>query len=108
MYPSTSVLWPAGAYYPEPSSTTVNAPAGTVGIRKGMDVVSSDGHRVGTVQAMDRDPSTGNLTDIIVRHGHLTHHDLRIACSQVSEIEGDQVKLTLTREEFEKKLHTPT
>jgi sporulation protein YlmC with PRC-barrel domain len=108
MYPSTSVLWPAGAYYPEPSSTTVNAPAGTVGIRKGMDVVSSDGHRVGTVQAVDSDPSTGNLTDIIVRHGHLSHNDLRIPCSQISEIEADQVKLTLTREEFEKKLHTPT
>jgi sporulation protein YlmC with PRC-barrel domain len=104
MYPSQSVLWPAGSYYPEPTSTTINAPPGTVGIRKGMDVVCSDGHKVGTVQAMDTDPSTGNLTDIVVRHGLLAHHDASIPCSQVAEIEADQVKLAMTRGEFEKKL----
>jgi sporulation protein YlmC with PRC-barrel domain len=104
MYPSQSVLWPAGSYYPEPTSTTINAPAGTVGIRKGMEVVCSDGHKAGTVQAMDSDPSTGNLTDIIVRHGHLTHHEVRIPCSQVADIEADQVKLAMSKQEFENKL----
>jgi sporulation protein YlmC with PRC-barrel domain len=104
MYPSQSVLWPAGSYYPEPTSTVINAPPGTVGVRKGMDVVSSDGHRVGTIQAMDSDPSTGNLTDIIVRHGHLSHHNVPIPCSQVAEIESDQVKLAMTKQAFERML----
>lgn len=101
MYPTQSVLWPAGTYYPQPSSTIVNAPTGTVGIREGMDVLSSDGHKIGLVHAVDADPSTGDLRDLVVRHGHFSKHEVRIPCSNVAEIVADQVKLTLNKAEVE-------
>ena len=101
VYPAQSVLWPAGTYYPQPTSTTVNAPPGTVGIREGMDVVSSDGHKVGTVHALDSDEATGNLTDVIVRHGVLSKHDARFPCDQIADIHADQVRLTLPKDQCE-------
>ncbi|GAC1469482.1 MAG: hypothetical protein PVSMB7_18830 [Chloroflexota bacterium] len=101
LYPTQSVLWPAGSYYPQPTSTTINAPEGTVGLREGMDVVSSDGHKIGAIHAVDADPDTGDLRDIIVRHGFISKHEVRIPCDRVAEIVGDAVKLTITRAEVE-------
>lgn len=103
MYPTQSVLWPTGAYYSTPSSTTVNAPEGTVGIREGMDVVSSDGHKIGTIHAMESDETTGDLTDIIVQHGHLFKHFARIPCSRVKEIHADLIQVTLTPDEAQQR-----
>lgn len=102
VYPAESVLWPTGSYYyQQPTSTTVNAPTGTVGVREGMDVVSSDGHKIGHVHALDSDEATGNVTDIIVRHGTLFKHTARFPCDQVADIHADQVRLTHTQAEAE-------
>src|SRR5205085_4849444 len=53
--------WPAGAYDPAAAGGRVNAPPGTLGIHEGMEVESSDGHRVGTVDALDIDLATGDI-----------------------------------------------
>src|SRR5438067_993725 len=52
-YPSQTMLWPVGATVPQPSSVEVHAPPGTVGLHEGMEVESSDGHRVGSIEALD-------------------------------------------------------
>src|SRR6516164_3983972 len=93
IYPSQSVLWPAGAYYPEAASVKVNAPEGTVGLHEGMTVESKDGHKIGSIKALDEDPSTGDITDIIVEEGFLFHHDVRIPCTMVAEVHTDRVTL---------------
>jgi sporulation protein YlmC with PRC-barrel domain len=101
IYPSQSVLWPAGAYYPDPASVKVNAPEGTVGLHEGMTVESSDGHKVGSIKALDEDPASGDVTDMIVKEGLLFSHDVRIPCSMVAEIHADRVTLNLAKVEVE-------
>lgn len=102
-YPAQSVLWPAGAYYPEPSSVTVNAPAGTVGLREGMDVESSDGHKVGSIKALDEDPASGDVTDLIIKEGFLFTHDARIPCNLIADVHEGRVTLSVTKDELENK-----
>ena len=97
-YPSQTMLWPAGVNMPEPSSVEVNAPPGTVGLHEGMDVESSDGHRVGSIEALDQDAATGNITAIIVKQGHLFTHDTRIPIESVAGVENDKVTLTVPRD----------
>lgn len=101
IYPAQGVLWPAGAYYPDPASIKVNAPEGTVGLHEGMSVESSDGHRVGSIKALDEDATTGDVTDIIVKEGLLFGHDVRIPCSMIAEVHSDRVTLSVTRDEAE-------
>lgn len=101
MYPDGAMLSPVGTAYPEVSSVTVNAPAGTVGLHHGMDVESSDGHKVGTVDALDADAKTGDVTAFIVKHGLLFSQDTRIPVSHVSSVEEDRVQLDLTKEQVE-------
>jgi len=101
IYPAQGVLWPAGAYYPDPASIKVNAPEGTVGLHEGMTVESSDGHKVGSIKALDED--AGDVTDIIVKEGLLFGHDVRIPCSLIAEIHNDRVTLSLPRDEVEAK-----
>jgi sporulation protein YlmC with PRC-barrel domain len=103
IYPAQGVLWPAGAYYPEPASVKVNAPEGTVGLHEGMTVESSDGHKVGSTKALDEDPDSGDVTDIIVKEGLLFSHDVRIPCSLVAEVHTDRVTLNVPKNEVETK-----
>jgi uncharacterized protein YrrD len=97
-YPAGSTLWPVGYDYPDPASVTVNTPKGTVGLHPGMDVVSSDGHTVGSIDAMITDPQSEDVTGFVVKHGHIFTHDTTIPIDQVASVDNDQVKLNVTRE----------
>lgn len=101
-YPTGATLWPAGTYYPQMSSVTVNAPSGTVGLHHGMDVESSDGHKIGSIQSVDEDPDTGDITDLIVKHGLLSGHHLRIPCSAIESTQEGRVRLNLTKDEADR------
>ncbi|HZU11869.1 MAG TPA: PRC-barrel domain-containing protein [Chloroflexota bacterium] len=94
-YPSGALLWPAGIYYPEETKVTVNTPQGTVGVTHGMDVVSSDGHKVGSIDAVVTDPTTNQVGEIVVKHGFIFTHDTAIPASHITAIEADRVKLDL-------------
>lgn len=98
-YPAQAMVWPAGTNYPEPESVTVNAPPNTVGVHRGMDVESSDRHKVGTVDAVDADPSTDEVRGIVVKQGFLFTHDTIIPVTAVAGVENDKVTLNLTRDE---------
>jgi uncharacterized protein YrrD len=106
LYGAPSVLWPGGAYalYQQPASVTVNAPKGSVGLREGMDVRSSDGHLIGRVHAVDVDGS-GDVSEIVVKQGILFTHDVTIPMEMVSSVEEDLVTLNLTRDEAERALN---
>lgn len=98
-YPQSAVLWPS-AYYPEPESVTVNAPSGTVGMHQGMDVESSDGHKVGTIDGFDMDQQD-DIAAIIAKHGFIFSKDTRIPVAFLSGIKDGKVKLNLTKQEVQ-------
>jgi len=99
-YPSQGIIWPAGAYAnPWLESATVNAPPDTVGVRAGMEVESSDGHKVGSVDALDTEPPTGQVTWLVIKQGLLFTHDTTIGVDAVAGVENDRVTLNLSRDE---------
>ncbi len=104
-YPGSTVLWPTGTYFPQPESVTVNAPAGTVGLHEGMDVQSGDGHRVGSIDGLETDPSTGDLTAIAVKHGFLFTHDTVIPMEEIQGVDNDIVTLRTSHDELQKRFH---
>jgi sporulation protein YlmC with PRC-barrel domain len=101
-FPTQSILWPVGVNYRQATSLKVNAPEGTVGLHEGMEVDSSDGHKIGKVHAIDVDSASGNVTDIVIEHGLLSKQRFRIAASEIAEIHADRVTLKLTKADVEK------
>lgn len=100
-YPPTGLLWPT-RYYLESATVRVNEPAGTESIGRGAEVESSDGHKVGSVDAVETDPASGDVTAVVVKHGFLFRDDTRIPIAQVAEIHDDRVVLTLTKDEVQR------
>jgi sporulation protein YlmC with PRC-barrel domain len=98
-YPGSGTLWPIGSYYPIPTSVTVNAPEGTVGLRDGMEVESSDGHKVGTVRSVRTDERTREVTAIVVHHGLIAGKDAVFPVSDIKEAQEDKVILRLAQDE---------
>ena len=71
-------------------------------LRHGSDVVSSDGHKVGTLDEV----AFGDLeavAGLVVRAGFLFHHDLRLPISAVAEFGTDKVYLNVTKDEAERR-----
>ena len=98
-YPGSATLWPAGSYYPVPTSVQVNAPPGTVGLREGMEVVSNDGHKVGTIDSIRVGDASGDVTAIVVKHGFILTHDTEFPISDVRDVDDERVVLGLSRDE---------
>jgi sporulation protein YlmC with PRC-barrel domain len=100
-YPPMGILWPAGAYDPAAAGVRVNAPPGTLGIREGMEVESSDGHKVGAVDALDIDLAIGDIRGFVVKHGFLRTRDTRIPAGDVQAIRDGKVILKLTKDQVQ-------
>lgn len=105
-YPAMSALWPAGTYVPRTdiASIKVNAPPGTVALHEGMDVHSSDGHRIGTVQALETDPVDGDIVAFEVKRGMLFSHETRVPLACVEGVDDQGVRLNITEEEARQRL----
>ena len=100
VYPATGIVWPVGAYYnPEASGLRVNAPPGTLGIREGMPVETVDGHKVGSVDALDVDITTREIRGFEVKHGLLFSREVHIPAGDVLTIRDGRVILALTKEQ---------
>jgi sporulation protein YlmC with PRC-barrel domain len=102
LYPVAAVLLPAAASLTGAAKVRVNAPPGTLGIQKGMEVESSDGQAVGTVEALDIDVQTGDITGFVLRRGLLFGHDVRIPVEDVREIHENKVVLKLTKDQIDR------
>jgi sporulation protein YlmC with PRC-barrel domain len=101
-YPPAAVLLPATASIPELVDERVNAPPGTRGIAEDMDVETIDGHKVGTVDAVDVDLATEDITELVVKQGFLFTHDTRIPVKDVREIRDGTVILNLTKNQIQR------
>jgi len=73
-----------GAYFLEPFASPLDGfnrpdleriPKGEVTIRRGDEVYSKDGTRVGHVDELLVDPSDGHVTHVVLREGHLLRHE---------------------------------
>jgi sporulation protein YlmC with PRC-barrel domain len=73
-----------GSYFLEPYVSPIEGwvlaeheriPKGEVSIRRGDDVLASDGSRLGQVDEFLVDPADGHITHIVLRQGHVFRHD---------------------------------
>lgn len=73
-----------GAYFLQPYASPVDPlllaeheriPKGEVTFRRGDEVRSSDGTRVGHIDELLVDPTDGHITHVVLREGHLLRHD---------------------------------
>ena len=73
-----------GAYFLEPFASPLDGfnrpdleriPQGEVTIRRGDEVYSKDGTRVGHVDELLIDPSDGHVTHVVLRKGHVLRHE---------------------------------
>jgi sporulation protein YlmC with PRC-barrel domain len=82
--PSGEPFLEPGAYFLEPYATPLDGwllseheriPKGEVSIRRGDEILSSDGTHVGHVDEFLVDPSDGHITHVVLRQGHVFRHD---------------------------------
>jgi len=85
-------LWP---------SLESNLLTSEVVLHKGSEVVSSDGHKVGTLDEVVFG-ELGVVDGFVVRAGFLFHHDLRIPVSAVADFGTDKVHLKITKDAAER------
>jgi uncharacterized protein YrrD len=94
-YAPTDIRWPLGTVW------RVNTPEGTRAIFDGQDVVSSDGHKIGVVDAVDVEEPGGRVTGFIVRKGHVLKHDLVFPVGDIEDVRDGKVFLRLTKDQAE-------
>lgn len=68
-------------------------------VRTDVDVVDIDGHKIGKIKRLHRNPDTNELESIEVTNGLL--HTKILSKSEIWGI-GEKVKLKVTKEEFKK------
>ena len=72
-------------------------PAGELALHSGMHIEASDG-KVGKLDALVLDPKSGEITNLLMRHGHLWgKKDIAIPLSATDFSDGDTVYLKLDK-----------
>src|SRR3954447_6499362 len=75
-------------------------PKGEVELRRKSTVASSDGHLVGHVDALIVDDQGGQLTHVVLEHGHLWgKREVSIPIADVAGVRSDEIVLGLTKDE---------
>jgi sporulation protein YlmC with PRC-barrel domain len=89
-----SMLWPyASPEFPFMLMEHKMVPANELSIRRGAEVLATDG-RVGKVDEFLAEPESGGITHLVLREGHLWgQKDITIPISQIDRIEQDKVYL---------------
>lgn len=69
-------------------------------LRPRLRVIGGQGKRLGAIDALERDPATGQLTALVVQHGLLRKQFTRVPASRVKWVNQDSVILELSRSGF--------
>ncbi len=86
-------------YDPHITASYDRVPKGEVEIRRGSEVTSSDGERVGHVDGFVID-ERHRITHFLLEHGHLWgKREIMVGVDAVARLENDEVLLTLTKDE---------
>lgn len=97
-YPSLTMSVPGAGmgYYPwMPTETKRNIPEGTVPIKEGTDVISSDGEHVGDVERLIVAPDSNRATHFVISQGLLFKERKMVPAHWVKTAEEDKVYLVV-------------
>lgn len=70
-------------------------------VRAGMEVVDTEGHKLGKVSEVTTDPTTHRMSHIAIEHGLLRKKHKRVPLDTVKSFEGESVVLGITKTEFD-------
>ena len=84
-----------GYYGLQPVETTRNIPAGTVPLKEGANVMSSDGEHVGDVERLIVDSDTNQATHFLISEGLFFKERKLVPAHWVRSVEEDQVQLSV-------------
>ena len=84
-----------GYYGLQPVETTPNIPAGTVPLKEGANVMSSDGEHVGDVERLIVDSDTNQATHFLISEGLFFKERKLVPAHWVRSVEEDQVQLSV-------------
>jgi sporulation protein YlmC with PRC-barrel domain len=99
-----------GSYFLQPFASPLDGmaeadreaiPEGEVTIRRGDEVRSSDGHEVGHIDEFIVHPGDGHLTHVVLREGHVFHHEDVVVPLHDAQFDEGIVTLGLTFAELE-------
>ncbi len=100
-YPFPGQGW-FGAYpgYGRPpfvASTERNIPEGTVSLREGSDVLTSDGEDVGHVERIYTEPAEHRATHLVIVRGLISKKRKLIPTTWIEEVGEDQIRLSVDK-----------
>ncbi len=84
-----------GGYAPEQEA---NIPEGTVPLTEGTDVISADGHNVGSLDQVGMDSKTGRATHFVVARGLLLKSEKVLPVDWINYVDEDGIHLTVGAE----------
>lgn len=104
--PLEGLVLDPGSYFLEPFATPLDGfaiadheriPRGEIAIRRGAEVVSIEGQRVGHVDEFLVDPADGQITHLVLRQSHLLRRgdDIVVPVHTATRFEDDRVVLDL-------------
>lgn len=100
--PHGYVGYPVGYYGWPPMETVRNIPEGSVPIKEGTDVISSDGEHVGDVERLFIEAETNKATHFSISQGLLFKDRKLVPAHWVKSVEEDKVYLTVSAEVLER------
>lgn len=86
---------PVSGEQPVIKETQENIPKGTVSVKEGSKVYSSDGQHIGNVERIFADSDTGRMTHLIISKGLLLKERKQIPVNWIGEIIEDEVHLAV-------------
>lgn len=104
--PVGTVWWQNGGYMGYPGffgytmppyvlETERNIPEGTIALREGAKVLSSDGEHVGDVEAVLTDPEEDRATHLVISQGLLLKERKLVPTSWISMVMSDEIHLAV-------------
>ena len=107
-YPPTGITWGSAAegtvgtaaptVPPFVTAEEERVPEGTVPLKEGATVVSSDGDNVGSIKAVITDPEENRATHLVIARGLLLTEEKCIPTSWISTVMEDEVHLKVASE----------
>jgi sporulation protein YlmC with PRC-barrel domain len=89
-------------------ATHERIPRSDVALKRGTKVVDADGRRLGSVHAFAFDPSTHDVSHLVMAAGHIfRREDVTVPITSVTHLGEDEIRLSLTAAEVEELPHVP-
>jgi sporulation protein YlmC with PRC-barrel domain len=103
--PAAGLVWPGGfasPYFVQGASNQAfeekidpNTPQGTVALKEGAKVVSSDGQAIGKVSKVLVQPENQRATHLVISEGSLFPNRKQVPVTWIQEVVGDEVHLAV-------------